>query len=136
MSTPKIDIRKIGHPRDEAVEKAEQMGSILTTIGDDVYYGDVITATWGYFLNGHWSKEMPTRTGKYPIADKQGNQVGYITLIMAPGDKLKAAEPHLQQGWDGGDWTRQMPPSMPVRPPAYWEKPRPKLVVLEGGIDG
>jgi len=123
---PKIEVRKIGHRNEDAVKKAELMGAVMQTGGDEVLYGDVITATWAFFLNGHWRREMPTRPGKYPIANNQGTQVGYITLIMAPGGKLRAAEPHLNNGWDGWFWTRAQPPSMPLRPPSTWEKPDPK----------
>ena len=41
-----------------------------------------VACSWQAFLNGHWSKDRPTRPGKYMIANRAGRIVGEVFVFF------------------------------------------------------
>lgn len=38
------------------------------------------------FISGHWQKEMPTKPGTYPVANRQGFRTGHSIEVLNPAD--------------------------------------------------
>lgn len=62
-----------------------------------------IPVEWKRFLSGKWQKEMPTKPGTYPIADRLGNHAGYNTVVLNKGI------PQSVQQWEGWWWSAPQP---------------------------
>lgn len=69
------------------------------------------THKWTKFLQGHWTKEMPLRTGVYSLADYKGRHCGDKGVIyIDPKTKsFKAVE-----SWGGYWWSVPTPDLPPV----------------------
>lgn len=84
-----------------------------------------VACSWTAFLNGHWTKDRPTRPGKYMIANRAGRIVGEVfvffdavteELVMRIRDgalcKIKEFD-DTNVFW----WTSPMPIFMPIPVP-------------------
>jgi hypothetical protein len=67
---------------------------------------------WQRFLLGRWQREMPSRPGRYPVADRAGNHSGYVTIVLNKG---KAESVQFWDGW----WWSEAEPYLP-RPVDPW----------------
>lgn len=64
-----------------------------------------------FIMYGEWQKEMPTRPGTYPIADRMGNPAGTNTVVLYKG------KPQAVTAWEGWWWSVSQP-YLP-RPPSW-----------------
>ncbi len=107
---------------------SKKVQGILTVVKTDIETGkplpkDAETSSWTYFLQGEWTREVPRRPGKYPIANVKGAVIGEAYLYRKEvGGPMhiasrKTALHDLSGGWDGWWWSRPMPSIMPHRVP-------------------
>lgn len=84
-----------------------------------------IAASWMSFLNGKWTRERPTRPGKYIIANRSGRVVGEVFVFydaetddlavrIRDGALCKIKEFEDQHVWW---WSNPMPLLMPISVP-------------------
>jgi len=87
-----------------------------------------VACTWTNFLNGHWTKDRPTRQGKFMIANKAGRVVGEVFVFfdlevddlcvrVRDGALCKLHEMTEKDIWW---WSEAVPLYMPVSPPRAW----------------
>lgn len=87
---------------------------------------DAVTATWTGYLNGHWTRTVPERTGCYPVADKSGEFAGTVVIYRNPrSNKLSSTRP-----WKGWWWSFPLPPA-PISPSKIWEEGTPSLRLVK-----
>jgi hypothetical protein len=61
---------------------------------------------WDKFLRGHWSSNVPTLPGTYPVADYTGTQAGFVRVEPDIGPLMD---------WGGYWWSEPLPP-LPAAP--------------------
>ncbi len=94
--------------------------------GEVGQYADAVSCTWTGFLNGRWTKDEPTRPGKYLVADRQGVQCGEIVFYLDQASgKIRSTNK-----WGGWFWSRPMPPT-PVSAPRDWPEETPVLQLVK-----
>lgn len=67
---------------------------------------------WENFAAGYWQKEVPTRVGKYPTADRDGNQASDIMVVQLANGEIKSTH-KIQFKCEWGGW--------------WWSEPYPEL---------
>ena len=65
---------------------------------------------WSKYLNGDWTKKMPSKPGRYTVAHRSGRICGEV-LIQEDGGVMRLA--HTDDGWDGWYWNEPIPTVLP-----------------------
>lgn len=92
------------------------------------------------FISGHWQKEMPTKVGTYPTANKQGERAEDRRIIITKGGKVydptSLTNIHVNGGTDWTSWWWSEPyPELPK--PPEWDATVPSPIDVSGwGVVG
>lgn len=99
---------------------------VVRVNGESGQSEDAVTATWTGYLNGHWTRTPPVRTGRYLVADKSGIIAGYVAVYTDPA----TGKIQITKKWEGWWWSFPLPPT-PVSPPKIWEEDGPALRLVK-----
>ena len=85
---------------------------------------DFMTAIgWDEFIAGEWTREVPTKPGRYPVADHAGLDAGSVVVLMFGGKLLYIKDTNKstdsEEIWTGWWWSSpqpQLPPAPPIMP--------------------
>ena len=82
---------------------------------------DFIINPWVAFLSGSWTRETPTKVGRYIIVNSVGRMNGEM-LVHNEGGELKISSRvsvvhELTDGWDGWYWSEPFPTCLPSKLP-------------------
>lgn len=69
---------------------------------------------WETFLSGHWQRDVPQKSGNYPVATRDKLDAGFRVVYLHPDGEYRSVYEH------GGWWWSEPLPDLPS-PPA-WEE--------------
>lgn len=75
---------------------------------------------WQEFINGKWTREVPSKPGRYPVADHAGLDAGSVVILEFGGkplyvkDGVHKTDPN--EVWVGWWWSEPQPPLPPAPP--------------------
>jgi hypothetical protein len=77
-----------------------------------------VQVSWSRYLNGHWTLTVPTRPGRYTVANYTGRIVGEA-IIHAVGGVTKpvfkaSSQGALEANWEVYYWSEPIPTKLPA----------------------
>lgn len=75
---------------------------------------------WAAFVVGGWTREVPSKPGRYPVADHAGLDAGTVVILEFGGKPLYIKDTNksvnVEEIWTGWWWTEPLPPLPPAPP--------------------
>jgi len=115
-------------------------------MGTNLYNNDMeLVQKWITFVDGHWQKEMPTKPGTYPTANREKERTGNRHVVIPKKgedfqekayDASAVTNAFRTEGTDWGGWWWSEPyPELPE--PPEWDATVPSPTDVTGwGIVG